>query len=176
MPGGGDGFHSRVIDGRRRHYHKKRAGPSCRVTPLCHSRTVLPETRIYEEALMAEAGEGRLGSECLGLIERQVGVDRSAISKAGPPPALLGQSHIDGSHIPHPAAGAPRRRHDSVTAPVRMSGTQSGLGSGPVIIDGPTDHFAALDLPQPDAVSRPYCDSLLSPTWALTRSSMSKQA
>lgn len=45
----------------------------------------LPETRIYEEALMAERVEGRLGSECLGLIERQVGVDRSAINKASPP-------------------------------------------------------------------------------------------
>lgn len=54
------------------------------MTPVSLSEG-LPETRIYEEALMAERVEGRLGSECLGLIERQVGVDRSAINKASPP-------------------------------------------------------------------------------------------
>lgn len=58
---------------------------------------------------MADAVEGRLGSECLGLIERQVGVDRSAISKAKLAPALLGQSHIDGS-TSH--TRRPRQRHD----------------------------------------------------------------
>lgn len=58
---------------------------------------------------MADAVEGRLGSECLGLIEHQVGVDRSAISKASPPPALLGQSHIDGS--PSHTRQAPGQRH-----------------------------------------------------------------
>lgn len=81
---------------------------------------------------MADAVEGRLGSECLGLIERQVGVDRSVISKASPPPALLGQSHIDGSSS-H-TRQAQGKDMTSVTAPVRMSGIQKvNSAFGPLI-------------------------------------------
>lgn len=77
---------------------------------MCHSRGGCRRQEFMKRLLMADAVEGRLGSECLGLIERQVGVDRSVISKASPPPALLGQSHIDGSSS-H-TRPAPRQRHD----------------------------------------------------------------